>query len=62
MGYFKRVAIDIEEAIALEVKKGFECRDEMNEVFHEIAQEYNVTVGEVWELYYNMDVDLTETT
>ena len=58
MGYFKTIAIDIEEAIAQEVQKGFECRDEMNEVFHEIAQEYDVTVGEVWSLYYNMDMDL----
>jgi len=58
MGYFKTIAIDIQEAIAQEVQKGFECRDEMNEVFVEIAQEYNVTVGEVWSLYYNMDMDM----
>lgn len=58
MGYFKSVAIDIEDAIASEVKKGFETRDERNEVFREIAYEYNVTVGEVWSLYYNMDVEL----
>jgi len=55
MGYFKTISIDIEEAIALEVKKGFESRDEANEVFHEMAQEYNVTVSDVWRIYYNMD-------
>ena len=58
MGYFKSVAIDIEEAIAQEVNKGFETRDEMKEVFHEIAQEYDVTVGEVWSIYYNSDVSI----
>ena len=47
MGYFKSVAIDIEEAISTEVTKGFESRDEMREVFIEIAQEYDVSVDEV---------------
>jgi len=55
MGYFKTISIDIEEAIALEVKKGFESRDEASEVFYEMAQEYNVTVSDVWRIYYNMD-------
>lgn len=57
MGYFKSVAIDIEEAVALEVSKGFESRDEMNEVFLEIAQEYDVPVTAVWEIYRNADIE-----
>lgn len=57
MGYFKSVAMDIEEALYSEWRKGFESRDEMREVFYEIAQEYNVTVEDVWNLYYNMDID-----
>lgn len=58
MGYFKSVAIDIEEAIAIEVAKGFESRDEMNEVFLEIAQEYDVPVGAVWEIYRDADLEI----
>lgn len=58
MGYFKSVAIDIQEAVAQEVSKGFETRDEMNEVFHEIAQEYDVTVDDVYDIYYNRDVSI----
>lgn len=57
MGYFKSVAIDIEEAIYEEVKKGFESRDEMREVFLEIAYEYNVSPDEVWDIYGGMDFD-----
>ncbi len=53
MGYFKRVAIDIEEAIALESSKGFETRDEFYEVMQEIAFEYNVTLAEVLTVFYN---------
>lgn len=56
MGYFKSVAIDIEEAVALEVSKGFESRDEMNEVFIEIAQEYDVPVQAVWSIYREADL------
>lgn len=55
MGYFKSVAIDIEEAISTEVTKGFESRDEMREVFIEIAQEYDVSVDEVWAIYREAD-------
>lgn len=57
MGYFKSVAIDIEEAIQKECSKGFECRDEMNEVFKDIAREYNVALAVVYEIYYYMDKD-----
>jgi len=57
MGYFKSVAIDIEEAVAFEVSKGFESRDEMHEVLLEIAQEYDVPVDAVWEIYKNADLE-----
>lgn len=57
MGYFKTIAIDIQEAVAVEVEKGFESRDEMREVFHEIAMEYNVAPSEVWSIYYEADFD-----
>lgn len=57
MGYFKTVAIGIEEAVAEELSKGFECFDEMVEVFKEIAFEYDVTVDEVWNIYYEADFD-----
>jgi len=58
MGYFKSVAIDIQEAVAQEVSKGFETRDEMREVFLEIAYEYDVTVDDVYDIYYNRDVSI----
>lgn len=57
MGYFKTIAIDIEEAVSIEVKKGFESRDEMREVFYEIAMEYGVTPSDVWSIYYEADFD-----
>jgi hypothetical protein len=57
MGYYKSVAIDLQEAIAVEVKKGFESRDEMREVFYEIAMEYNVTPSNVWSVYYEANFD-----
>ena len=57
MGYFKSVAIDIEEAVAEEVKKGFESLDEMKEVFLEIADEYDVSLDVVWDIYRSADID-----
>jgi hypothetical protein len=57
MGYFKSVAIDINEAVAEEVRKGFESLDEMREVFLEIAYEYNVSADAVWEIYRSADFD-----
>jgi hypothetical protein len=57
MGYFKSVAIDIEEAVAEEVKKGFESLDEMKEVFLEIADEYDVSPDVVWDIYRSADID-----
>ena len=57
MGYFKSVAIDIEEAVAVEVAKGFESYDEMKEVFLEIAYEYDVSPDDVWSIYGEADFD-----
>jgi hypothetical protein len=57
MGYFKSVAIDIQEAIYIEVKKGFESFDEKKEVFLEIASEYDVSPGEVWSIYWESKFD-----
>ena len=57
MGYFKSVAIDIEEAVAVEVAKGFESFDEMKEVFLEIAYEYDVSPDDVWSIYREADFD-----
>jgi len=58
MGYFKTIAIDLEEAVAKEVAIGFESRDEMREVFLEIAELYNVSPDTVWEIYRNADLDI----
>lgn len=57
MGYYKLVAINIEEAVCKEVKKGFESFDEMKEVFLEIADEYGVSPDDVWLIYREMDFD-----
>lgn len=43
--------IKIKERIAEEVAKGFDSRDEMREVFLEIADEYNVGPNVVWGIY-----------
>lgn len=56
MGYFKRVMMDIEEAIGTEASKGFESRDEFYEVMNDIAREYNVTLAFVLDIFYNSDV------
>ena len=34
-----------------------ESRDEFREVMNEIADEYNVTVDLVYDLYYNQDIE-----
>lgn len=55
--YFKRVPMNLQEAVSFEVSKGFESRDEFREVMNEIADEYNVTVDLVYDLYYNQDIE-----
>lgn len=54
--YYKRVAMSIEEAVALEANKGFDTRDEFYEVMREIAYEYDVTLAEVLHIFYNQDM------
>jgi len=56
MAYYKRVIMDVREAVAEEVAKGFETFDEMLEVFNEIASEYQIGTDYVWEIYHDMDV------
>lgn len=55
--YFKRVPMNLQEAVSYEVSKGFESRDEFREVMNEIADEYNVTVDLVYNIYYNQDIE-----
>jgi len=52
MAYYKRVVMDIVEALESEVEKGFDSADEKAEVFSELAEEYNVSVSEVYRIYY----------
>jgi len=38
-----------------EVNKGFDSRDEMREVFLDIADEFNVSPNIIWSMYYDSD-------
>lgn len=53
MGYMKDIAISIQERIVEEVNKGFDTRDEMKEVFREIADEFDCSPDHVWRTYYS---------
>ena len=53
MGYFSDLDIQFQERIAEEVNKGFDTRDEMSEVFREIADEFDVSPDHVWRTYYS---------
>lgn len=55
MGRMAELHIDLCDRISEEVKKGFDSRDEMREVFLEIADEFNVSPDTVWGLYYEGD-------
>lgn len=55
MGYFSELSISLQERIAQEVAKGFDTRDEMNEVFLDIADEYDVSPDDVWSTYRDGD-------
>jgi len=57
MGYYKSIAISIQEAIEKEVKAGFESNDEFKEVMKEIASEYNTDLGQVYGIYFDLDLD-----
>lgn len=45
------IELKIKERLAEEVAKGFDTRDEMKEVFLEIADEFNVGPNVVWGIY-----------
>ena len=45
----------IKERIAEEMEKGFDTRDEMKEVFGDIADEFNVGPNVVWGIYHEGD-------
>ena len=45
------IELKIKERIAEEVARGFDTRDEMKEVFLEIADEFNVGTNVVWGIY-----------
>jgi hypothetical protein len=45
----------LQEVIAGEVRSGFENRDEMCEVFADIADEFDVSTEDVWSIYYDGD-------
>jgi regulator of RNase E activity RraB len=52
MGRMSELYIDVCVRIAEEVEKGFDTRDEMREVFLEIAEEFNISTDTVWKTYY----------
>lgn len=54
--YYKKVPMSLEEAVAYEASKGFDSGDELREVMMEIADIYNVKVGEVLMIFYNLDI------
>lgn len=65
MGHFKNIAINREEdllfrlenRIEREVSQGFDSLDEIKEVFLEIAQDFDISVDVVWEVYHDSDYD-----
>jgi len=57
MGYYKKIAIDIEEAVQLELNKGFDTYDEMFEVVQDISREYAVSSSQVMSLIWNLGVN-----
>ena len=57
MGYYKKIALDIEEAVQLELNKGFDTYDEMFEVVQDISREYAVSSSQVMSLIWNLGVN-----
>lgn len=57
MGYYKKIALDIEEAVQLELDKGFDTYDEMFEVVQDISREYAVSSSQVMSLIWNLGVN-----
>ena len=53
--YLEDLDLAIQSRVVEEVNKGFDTRDEMREVFLEIAEEYNVSSDVIWKIYYQGD-------
>lgn len=60
MAYFKSVMMDIQEALESELAKGFDTPDEFRSVMRDIADEYNITLSEVYEIYSELDVEVLQ--
>lgn len=56
--YYKRVPMSLQEAVLSEAIKGFDTRDEFNEVMLEISEVYDVTLAEVLMTFYNLDISV----
>ena len=53
--YYKRVPMNVNEAVQFEAEKGFDTRDEFYEVMNEIADLYDVTLEDVLNIFYNSE-------
>ena len=53
--YYKRVPMSLREAVLTESIKGFDTRDEFNEVMLEISEVYDVTLSKVLMTFYNLE-------
>lgn len=53
--YYKRVPMNVKEAVQFETEKGFDNRDEFYEVMNEIADLYDVTLEDVLNIFYNSE-------
>ena len=53
--YYKRVPMNVKEAVQFETEKGFDTRDEFYEVMNEIADLYDVTLEDVLNIFYNSE-------
>lgn len=50
--YYRRIAMNVKEAVLFETEKGFDTRDEFFEVMGEIAELYDMTLEDVLNVYY----------
>jgi hypothetical protein len=51
--YYKRVPMNVKEAVLYETEKGFDTRDEFFEVMEEIAELYDTSLEDVLNIYYH---------
>lgn len=57
MSYYKKVKLTLTEAIEQELSKGFDTKDEFNEVMKEISYEYGVPLSEVYGIAYSSEFE-----